>query len=226
MKNNKKEHFKMTGITNPLAGFMNKRKNENRTSLLIDHVETKIEEMEETEQLQETQVPCSLTQSALRVQETCRKFEEKLETQVTQVTLKPNKQDHSCFICSGSKEIKKIKNDNPFIILSCNHICHINCIVDYYINNNYVIVDRAFLESMKCLCCSQQLEIEDVHHIYNKYNKNISNNINEQNNQISVLDLQLSKIKEEMCTLLENKQKLEQKKERSKQIIMTINNYM
>lgn len=130
------------------------------------------------------------------------------------------------FNCTMCKNERSFKNDQ-YIILSCNHMFHVECLVDIHFDNFDKlgrVIDKKFCENCRCLVCDNQMEIEDIVHIHNKFTKTTKEYIKIQDNNIDDLDKKLSKLKDEMRNLLEYKQKLEQKREKSKQITITLNN--
>ena len=114
------------------------------------------------------------------------------------------------------------------MILTCGHIYHIKCLVDnhYTDANKYGVIDDEYFKSRRCTVCSDQMEMEDILYIHNKFYKNTKEYIDKQEDTISSLDKQLTKIKEELRICYEYKQKLEHQREKSKQIIVTINTLM
>ena len=128
---------------------------------------------------------------------------------------------HTCEICNT-------KDNNNYMILNCKHIYHINCLVDYHYSssNKYGVVDQDFINSCKCLICNEQMEIEDISHIHNKFLKITNINILKQHDNIIHLDKQITKLKDEMRIIMEYKQRLEHQKERSKQITICMNTFI
>jgi hypothetical protein len=114
-----------------------------------------------------------------------------------------------------------------FTILNCNHIFHITCLAnEHFENSQRVLIDEEFFRKRKCLVCHQQLELEDIQLIHNKYHKHTKEYITQQQNHIANLDSQMNKIKEELRVCFTFKDKLEKEKEKSKQIIITLNTFL
>ena len=130
---------------------------------------------------------------------------------------------HVCNLCCNQSTIK-----DTFMILSCQHIFHIKCLVDnHYIDaNRFGVIDEEYLNSRKCTVCNKQMEMEDILYIHNKFYKNTKGYITKQDEIISQLDKQMTKLKDELRTCFEYKQKLEHQREKSRQITVTINTLM
>lgn len=131
--------------------------------------------------------------------------------------------EHKCNICNNQSNIK-----DSFMILTCGHIFHIKCLVDnHYLDaNKYGVIDEEYLNSRSCTICNKQMEMEDILYIHNKFYKNTKEYINKQDEIIEALDRQMTKLKEELRTCYEYKQKLEHQREKSRQITVTINTLM
>jgi hypothetical protein len=136
--------------------------------------------------------------------------------------IKSNK-EHSCNLCDNKNNVK-----DTFMILTCGHIFHITCLVDdhYSEANKYGVIDEAYFNSRCCLVCDAQMEMEDILYIHNKFYKSTKENLVKQQNHIDVLDKQMTKLKDELRTCYEYKQRLEHQREKSKQITVTINTLM
>ena len=127
-----------------------------------------------------------------------------------------------CYKC------KNIDNkDDKFMILNCSHIYHIGCLVESHFdkfNKFGGIIDQDFCNNCICEKCNEPMELEDIIHIHNKFTKTTKEHLKIQEDRIEILDKQMNKIKEEMRNLLEYKQRLEDKKNKSKQITISLNN--
>jgi hypothetical protein len=134
-----------------------------------------------------------------------------------------NRDGHICNLCYNQNATK-----DTFMILNCQHIFHIKCLVDnHYLDaNKFGVIDEEYLNSRKCTVCNKQMEMEDILHIHNKFYKNTKEYITKQDEIIKQLDKQMSKIKDELRTCYEYKQRLEHQREKSRQITVTINTLM
>ncbi len=131
--------------------------------------------------------------------------------------------DHKCNLCHNKNQIK-----DGFMILTCGHIFHIRCLVDshYTDANKCGIIDEEYFNSRICCVCSNQMEMEDILYIHNKFYRNTKEYIVKQDETIEKLDKQMSKLKEELRVCYEYKQRLEHQREKSRQITVTINTMM
>ena len=128
--------------------------------------------------------------------------------------------EHTCKLCYNKQDIK-----DSFMILTCGHIFHIRCLVDshYTDANKCGVIDEDYFNSRICCVCSSRMEMEDILYIHNKFYKNTKEYIVRQDETIEKLDKQMTKLKEELRTCYEYKQKLEHQREKSRQITVTIN---
>ncbi len=146
------------------------------------------------------------------------KFDKSKQTQKTKNVT------HDCYKCKNGGN----KND-PFMILNCGHIFHIGCLVEIHFDeftNSGGIIDSRFINNCICMVCDEQMEVEDILHMHNKYTKSTKEQLKYQSEQIDILDKQMSKLKDEMRIQLEYKQRLEDKRNKSKQITITLNNLL
>jgi hypothetical protein len=130
-----------------------------------------------------------------------------------------NKKSHYCEMCNTESR------DSSFVILGCNHSFHINCLANNHHNQakKCHILDDEFFNSRKCTVCKTQLDSSEIMYIHSKYSKATFNLIATHDVEINKLERQINKLKEEMKTALEYKQKLEFDREKSKQIIVMLN---
>lgn len=236
---------------NKLTDFMVKRKKDKRQSLIIDNFSYSYSHSEDNEQHNEQHNEVITRRNSLKDQvytsqeELSSVYSEEVSVSVsvphvnslvhknvgifeeqkyrykqdTQKNYKKN--DFNCTMCKNDN-----KNDQ-YIILSCNHMFHVGCLVEIHFENFDKfgrVIDKKFCENCRCLVCDNKMEIEDIVHIHNKFTKTTKEYIKIQDNNIDELDKKLSKLKDEMRNLLEYKQKLEQKRDKSKQITITLNN--
>lgn len=132
--------------------------------------------------------------------------------------------NHDCYKCKNGGN----KND-PFMILNCGHIFHIGCLVEIHFDeftNCGGIIDEKFINNCICMVCEEPMEVEDILHMHNKFTKSTKEQLKYQTDSINVLDKQLTKLKDEMRIQLEYKQRLEDKRSKSKQITITLNNLL
>lgn len=132
---------------------------------------------------------------------------------------KPTKPWRHCEMCRCDTE------DSLFIILSCNHSFHINCIANQHQLDakNCHVLDDEFFNDRKCYVCETQMDSSEIMYIHSKFSKATVNMINTHDLQINKLERQINKLKEEMKIALEYKQRLEFEKEKSKQIMLMLN---
>jgi hypothetical protein len=132
------------------------------------------------------------------------------------------KKNVTCEIC------KDHDNNSNYIILSCNHICHINCLVKSHYKDiyDYPIIDNEYFENRKCIICDEKLELEQIMYLHGTFISNTKTLINNHQNSIENLEGQLQQLKIELRTLYDYKHKLEKEREKSKQIISILNTIM
>jgi hypothetical protein len=197
---------KIFNMSNPITNYINKRKGDKRSSMIIDNFDmSKIsfDEQSESNSLVETNI---------------KRFEGSMPIKSIQYK-KEHKNTHVCEICNS------VNSNNNFIILNCGHIYHINCLVECHYENldKYAVIDEHFIDSCVCLMCHERMELEDISHIHNKFLKTTKICLTKQQENIDLVDKQMEKLKDELRTLMEYKQRLEHQKERSKQITISIN---
>ena len=125
------------------------------------------------------------------------------------------KTDFHCELCKSNSS-----KDN-FFILSCDHIYHIQCLADTHFEDiyKYPVLDNEYFASRKCNICYKQLQLDEVMYLHGKYLKNTKDFIESHQNSIVSLEYQMKKIKDELRVCYEYKHKLEQQREKSKQIV-------
>ncbi len=125
------------------------------------------------------------------------------------------KTDFNCELCKSNSS-----KDN-FFILSCDHIYHIQCLADTHFEDiyKYPVIDNEYFSSRKCNICYKQLQLDEVMYLHGKYLKNTKDFIERHQNSIESLEYQMKKIKDELRVCYEYKHKLEQQREKSKQIV-------
>ncbi len=125
------------------------------------------------------------------------------------------KSDFYCELCKNNSS-----KDN-FFILSCDHIYHIQCLAETHFEDvyKYPVIDTEYFSSRKCNICYKQLQLDEVMYLHGKYLKNTKDFIERHQNSIESFEYQLKKMKEELRVCYEYKHKLEQQREKSKQIV-------
>lgn len=241
---------------NKLTDFMTKRKKDKRQSLMIDNFsyqqtkeqfeetdnikrngailrrksldlseddysQDKIESFSESSKEKYMDEPCNIDQRDISLYTDT--DTELIKKQIKQ-TSKTKNVTHDCYKCKNSGN----KNDH-FMILTCGHIFHIGCLVEIHFvefTKCGGIIDEIFIKNCTCMVCNEQMEVEDILHMHNKFTKSTKEQLKYQSNQIDILDKQMSKLKDEMRIQLEYKQRLEDKRNKSKQITITLNNLL
>lgn len=231
--------------------FINQRKKDNRKSLMIDNIDVdKLHDLiKRRNSISDINIENDMDKnldvnSNIRVfnhdsySENAKQFIQHYENSIPESTYstyehlsqpkfvgldKDKDNGHVCNLCSNQSTIK-----DTFMILSCQHIFHIKCLVDsHYIDaNRFGVVDEEYLNARKCTVCNKQMEMEDILYIHNKFYKNTKGYITKQDEIINQLDKQMTKLKDELRTCYEYKQKLEHQREKSRQITVTINTLM
>lgn len=132
-----------------------------------------------------------------------------------------NQENFSCKICSDNTT----KN---FLILSCNHIFHINCLAESHFKDIYEfpLIDSEYFDSRKCPCCNEQLQTEELMYLHGKFLSGTKKLISKHQNSIEHLESQLNQIKNELRTCYDYKHKMEKESEKSKQIVSILTTMM
>jgi hypothetical protein len=194
-----------------IKDFIKKRKNNNRHSLIIDNFAYNDNEINKRFDLDNESYDNDKSFDNIHLKSTMYKTATISNTNI-------------CNICNHTSSSSKNFNDK-FIILDCEHVFHINCIVKNHcdILNEHIIVNNKFIQKCKCTICDKQIDIEDILHIHNKYMKNTKKILNEQVSYLNNLDEKLLKIRNEMTDILEYKKQLENECDKSKRISTTLN---
>jgi hypothetical protein len=129
-------------------------------------------------------------------------------------------ENHTCNICNDK--------NGPFLILSCNHIFHIKCLVEVNFKDiyNYPILDTEYFESRRCATCNENMQTEDLMYLHSKFLSSTKKLIGKHQNSIDNLENQLKQLKNELRTCYDYKHKLEQEREKSKQIVSVLTTMM
>lgn len=124
-----------------------------------------------------------------------------------------------CFCC------KNLSDKKGYIILSCNCVYHINCLVELHMND--LQVQSKFtgddMCEFKCVNCNDFIDKTDMLHLHNKFKKYVSSILKNHNNTIDELERKIVELKTELNVCYEYKHKLQYQNEKSKQIIHIIN---
>lgn len=154
------------------------------------------------------------------VQKLIEKCEElSLETACTDVsTTKSNVSTRAEFCC---KLCNRNDTNESYVILSCNHVFHIKCLVETHFQEvyKYPIIDQEYFSHRCCSVCSEPLQQEELMYLHGKFLSNTKQSITKHQTSINALETQLRRIKDELRTCYEYKHRLEQQREKSKQIV-------
>ena len=150
---------------------------------------------------------------------------ELVKTELIKHELELHKSSHfSCNLCGN----KSSNNNNNYFILSCDHIYHIQCLADTHFQDifNYPIIDGEYFSNRKCNICSKKLQLEEIMYLHGKYLSNTKDSIEKHQFSIENFESHLKKIKDELRICYEYKHKLEQHREKSKQIVSILSTMM
>ncbi len=122
----------------------------------------------------------------------------------------------TCKLC-----LDKNTDKGNYIILSCNHIYHIKCLAEEHFNDvlKYPLIDNDYFESRKCNICLKNLQVEEMMYLHSKFLSNTKDLLDKHQLNINELENQMTKIKNDLRTCYDYKHKLEQEREKSKQIV-------
>jgi|UniRef100_A0A6C0DW14 hypothetical protein len=148
--------------------------------------------------------------------------EENSETDSMDYNVKRNKDRQSeirmitCKLCLDENTDK-----GNYIILSCNHIYHIKCLAEEHFNDvlKYPLIDNDYFESRKCNICLKNLQAEEMMYLHSKFLSNTKDLLDKHQISITELEDQMTKIKNDLRVCYDYKHKLEQEREKSKQIV-------
>lgn len=123
--------------------------------------------------------------------------------------------DFKCELCDNNS------NKDIFFILSCDHIYHIQCLADTHFEDiyKYSIIDNEYFSNRKCNKCHKNMQLDEIMYLHGKYLNNTKGFIERHQDSIESLEYQLKKIKDELRICYDYKHKLEQQREKSKQIV-------
>ena len=123
-----------------------------------------------------------------------------------------------CELCNDSL-------DSKFIILNCGHIFHVKCLVSLHLKDiyDYPSIDEQYFTDKKCLVCNSGIETEDFMVLHTKFLSSTNHNIVDFTKKLEKMEGDLNKIKQDIKVCLDYKHKLQQNREKSKQIIAILN---
>lgn len=129
--------------------------------------------------------------------------------------------DDSKLSCSLCSETKKNAQDN-FIILSCNHIYHIHCLAQNHFSDKYSCIDENYFDSCKCTSCDKKMQTEEMIFLYSKFHNSTKQRIEYHEKSISNLEEKVRLLRNELRSCYEYKNKLENERDKSKQVIASL----
>lgn len=124
-------------------------------------------------------------------------------------------------------EICKNITDSQFIILSCNHTFHINCLVEYYIIDFVQVeeINETFIHSKKCIKCDTIIDPVDAYHSHLKYISSTKISLENFKTQIDRIDRDLSNLNKEKITCLGYKHRIEKTRDRCEHIMEVLKTF-
>lgn len=130
-------------------------------------------------------------------------------------TLSPR---YCCKICNN------VHKPGSFIILSCDHIFHVQCLAEESFKDLYkhTMMDGDFLATQYCSLCHQQIQKEELLFLHSKYLKCTEEKAHSHHSKIGALEEKLAKLKEELRVCYEYRHKLDGDREKSKQLVSTL----
>lgn len=122
-------------------------------------------------------------------------------------------------VCCGKND----KQDS-YIILSCEHVYHVSCLVETHFQDlyKYPVIDEEYFASRKCLTCSKKLQTEELMFLHSKFLSSSKDKMDNHKESIALLEDKLKHIKDELRACYEYKHKLEIEREKSKEIVATL----
>lgn len=121
----------------------------------------------------------------------------------------------SCCLCSSNAT-----SAGSFVVLSCNHVYHIKCLVDVQLIDvyKYPSINEEYLNTLTCQKCSKKMSMEEILFIHSKFISETNTILEKFNEILEKLDNQLKSLKEEVRASYDYKFKLKRASENSKQI--------
>lgn len=144
---------------------------------------------------------------------------------IEQTTSNKSNCKHDSFVCSICEN--KTSKQDKYIILSCNHIFHISCLAETHFEDiyNYNVIDNEYFSTRKCKVCSEHIQMSELLFLHSKFLSDTKDKIDVHSSSIEQLENKMKVIKEELKVCYDYKHKLEQEREKSKQIITTLAYY-
>lgn len=122
-----------------------------------------------------------------------------------------------CIMCNNPDNGKKV-------FLECNHVCHINCLVESQNKRvyNFNSIDAEFFNSCKCIACNTVLTREELKYIHSQYISNTNKIIIDYSEKMTLLTTRLDAMQTEIRACIDYKHKLEQTREKSREITLIL----
>lgn len=148
------------------------------------------------------------------------------EPSITNSTSTTDEARADSFICKIC--FNKCDRKDNYIILSCNHVFHVHCLVETHFNDIYKfnMIDDDYFTTRKCLVCAGALQTEELMFLHSKFLNTTRTNISKHQEYINSLETQIKVLKDELRTCFEYKNKLEYEREKSKQIVTVLTTMM
>jgi hypothetical protein len=123
-----------------------------------------------------------------------------------------------CRICNNKS------SKGNFIILSCNHVFHVQCLAETHFVDIYkfAVIDSEYFETRKCQCCGHQFQTEELMFLHSKFLSITKDRLEYHQTAVTSLEERMNKLKEDLKVCYEYKHKLECDREKSKKIVNTL----
>jgi hypothetical protein len=128
-----------------------------------------------------------------------------------------------CCACGNKSGVQ-----DAFIILSCNHIYHVQCLTNVHFSDvsKFTSIDSEFFNTRKCPSCTKNIPYEEQMYLHSKFLSSTKDHIVKHQDAIGKLENQLQRIKDELRVCYEYKNKLEKEREKSKEIVTMLTTMM
>lgn len=132
------------------------------------------------------------------------------------------KSEVCCGICNNKS------NKGNFIILSCDHVFHVQCLAEKHFTDIYkfAVIDSEYFVTRKCHCCGGKLQTEELMFLHSKFLSCTKDHLESHQIAMSGLEERMNKMKEELKVCYDYKHKLECDREKAKQIVSTLLNML